>query len=610
MQLRYANFLFLQAGPCLAVTAANAQVFDYVIVGGGTAGLVVANRLSEKPNVRVAVIEPGGDERNNPNVTLVTGYLNMSAFDTPIDWAYKTVPQVGINGEPQTYHQGKAIGGTSAINAMSYIRGNKADIDAWETLGNPGWNWDTLYPYSLGAENFSIPGPGLQESGVTFNPTFHGVSGPIRTGWGNDFSNLTLTPTIRDAWEELGLPSNLDTGGGNNHGVSTNPLTAQAGPPDIRWDAARAYWYPVEDRPNLTIIKGTVWRLIWKDGDATTGFEGAVSATGVEYLDQDGHVVILSAAKEVILSAGSLRTPLVLESSGIGNPGILKDLGIPIVVDLPGVGENLQEQGNNRVVYSTAAGITGVGISQTWASPADIFGSDLADIANRTRGELPGWADQIVSASADSGALLNRTAVEAVLQAQHHLVFGDAAAVGDATTLTEFVTMALGTGALLVSHWTLFPFSRGSVHLSSADVSRIDEPRIDPRLNLVEFDITAQIQGAKLGAQLSKTGPLSGLVSGRIQPSPDVLPENATDDQWREFIRTTSGIAYHNIGTASMMSMDLGGVVDPELRVYGTANVRVVDMSIIPMQLTGHPVAMLYAVAERAADIIKRSPLY
>lgn len=323
----------------------------------------------------------------------------------------------------------------------------------------------------------------------------------------------------------------------------------------------------------------------------------------------------------------------------------MKNLGIPIVVNLPGVGENFQEQGNNRFVYGTIAEVTGVGISNTWATPADIFGSDLADVANRTRDELPGWADQIVSASADSGALLNRTAVEAVLRAQHDLVFGDAAAGGNGTTtLTEYVTMTLGTGTLILSHWTLFPFSRGSVHLASSDVSKIDEPRIDPRLNLVDFDTMAQAQAAKLGAKLPKTGPLSGLLSGRIQPSPDVLPENATDAQWREYIRTTceptadlrdssqgledpidrqnsgwlihwkhiyiAGLAYHNIGTASMMSKDLGGVVNPELKVYGTANVRVVDMSIIPMQLTGHPVAILYAVAERAADIIKRSPLY
>jgi choline dehydrogenase len=211
------------------------------------------------------------------------------------------------------------------------------------------------------------------------------------------------------------------------------------------------------------------------------------------------------------------------------------------VVSLPGVGENFQDQGNNIVFYSTTAEATGVAVSQTWASPADIFGSDLADIANSTRNELPRWADQIVSASGDAGALLNRSAVEAVLRAQHDLVFGDpeGATTGGATTLAEFVTETFGDGTLMSQHWTLFPFSRGSVHLASADVSKISEPRIDPRFNLVDFDITAQTQAAKLAARLGKTGPLSPLVSERIQPSLDILPENATDAQWREFIKTT-----------------------------------------------------------------------
>ncbi|KAB5515065.1 hypothetical protein GE09DRAFT_1013465 [Coniochaeta sp. 2T2.1] len=605
------TLVFLQIGCCFAIAATRAEVFDYVIVGGGTAGLVVANRLSETPTVRVAVIEAGGDERNNPNVTLASGYINMTAYNTAIDWAYQTVPQLGVNNTPLTYHQGKAIGGTSTINGMAYVRSNKADLDAWERLGNAGWNWASLYPYSMRAENFTIPGPGLQAAGVTFDAAVHGDSGPVRTGYGNSLLNLTLTPTVHDAWEELGLPPNVDTGRGNNRGVSANPLTLEAGLPDIRWDSARAYWYPVEDRPNLRIIRGTARRLVWEDSDKPCSKE-ATSATGVEYLDEDGQSVVLSATKEVILSAGSLRTPLVLESSGVGNPGILKELGIPVVVSLPGVGENFQDQGNNIVFYSTTAEATGVAVSQTWASPADIFGSDLADITNSTRNELPRWADQIVSASGDAGALLNRSAVEAVLRAQHDLVFGDpeGATTGGATALAEFVTMTFGGGTLMSQHWTLFPFSRGSVHLASADVSKINEPRIDPRFNLVDFDITAQTQAAKLAARLGKTGPLSPLVSGRIHPSLDILPENATDAQWRQFIKTTLDVDHHIVGTAAMMSRDLGGVVDPELRVYGTANVRVVDMSVIPLHFSGHPVATLLAVAERAADIIRCSPLY
>ncbi|KAK4675024.1 hypothetical protein QC764_000190 [Podospora pseudoanserina] len=598
--------VFLQISCCFAIAATRAEVFDYVIVGGGTAGLVVANRLSETPTVRVAVIEAGGDERNNPNVTLASGYITMAAYNTPIDWAYQTVPQPGVNNTPLTYHQGKAIGGTSAINGMAYVRSNQADLDAWERLGNPGWNWASLYPYSMGAENFTFPGPGLQASGVTFDAAVHGYSGPIHTGYGSALGNMTLMPAVQDAWEELGLLPNVDTGRGKNRGVSANPLTLEPGLPSIRCDSARAYWYPVEDRPNLKIIKGTARRLVWRKNNKPCS-KKANTATGVEYLDEDGQAVVLSATKEVILSAGSLRTPLVLESSGVGNQGILKRLGIPVVVSLPGVGENFQDQGNNIVFYNTTANATGAVVSQTWASPADVFGSDLADIANSTRNELPRWADLIVSASGDAGALLNRSAVEAVLRAQHDLVFGDSEG---ATTLVEFVTTAFGNGMLMSQHWTLFPFSRGSVHLASADVSKINEPRIDPRFNLVDFDITAQTQAAKLAARLGKTDALGPLVSERIRPSLDILPENATDAQWREFIKTTLDVDHHIVGTAAMMSRDLGGVVDPELRVYGTANVRVVDMSVIPLHFSGHPVATLYAVAERAADIIRRSPLY
>lgn len=218
---------------------------------------------------------------------------------------------------------------------------------------------------------------------------------------------------------------------------------------------------------------------------------------------------------------------------------ILKYLGIPVRVNLPGVGENFQDQGNNAVVFNTSAEATGVALLQTFASPADIFGSDLAEIANSARNELPRWADQIVSASGNAGAVLNKSAVETVLRAQHDLMFGEGA-----TTLAEYLIEALGDGTLMSQFWTLFPFSRGSVHLASANVSKINEPRIDPRFNLVDFDLTAQIQTSKLAERLWKTGSLSSLTSGRISPSLDVLPENATDTQWREFIKTTCEPTY------------------------------------------------------------------
>lgn len=211
---------------------------------------------------------------------------------------------------------------------MVYIRGNKAELDAWEMLDNPGWNWDNLYPYYKRSESFTIPGPGLQEAGVTFDASVHGDSGADRTDYPTAFGNMTLTPKVRKAWEELGLPQNVDPGGGSVRGVSTNPLTLESAVPDVRWDAARAYWHPVEGRPNLKIVKGTAWRLVWADtpkSEEAKGKEsGGISAKGVEYLTENGRTAVISATKEVILSAGSLRSPLILEASGVGNPRWVK----------------------------------------------------------------------------------------------------------------------------------------------------------------------------------------------------------------------------------------------------------------------------------------------
>lgn len=207
---------------------------------------------------------------------------------------------------------------------MAYVRGNEAELDAWEMLGNAGWNWDSLYPYYKRSENFTIPGTGLQAAGVTFDASVHGDSGAVRTGYPIAFGNMTLTQTVRKAWEELGLPHNVDPGRGNVRGVSTNPLTLEPAVLDVRWDAARAYWHPVEGRSNLKIIRGTARRLVWADTPKSEEESGGISAKGVEYLTEHGRAAVVYATKEIVLSAGSLRSPLVLEASGVGNPRWVK----------------------------------------------------------------------------------------------------------------------------------------------------------------------------------------------------------------------------------------------------------------------------------------------
>lgn len=310
---------------------ARCASFDYVIAGAGTSGLVLANRLSEDPNVRVAVIEPGHDVRNNPNVTDVGAFLR--AFDTDIDWQYTTTPQPGGNNKSIPFHAGKAIGGTSTINGkdriakflrlcsitnrpgMTYIRGDKAQFDIWDSLGNDGWNWDALYPYMKKIEKFSPPTTAQLAAGASFDPQYHGEDGLVKTGYPFRLINGTLHGLAQQAWDILGYPLNPDVNGGEVRGFSVWPQTLDRDA-NIREDAARAYYYPIEKRPNLEIIEGTVTKITWT---SSLPSGGALVADGVEYQAPDGQIAAIAATKEVILSAGALRSPLILERSGVGN---------------------------------------------------------------------------------------------------------------------------------------------------------------------------------------------------------------------------------------------------------------------------------------------------
>ncbi|KAI1410105.1 putative GMC oxidoreductase [Hypoxylon sp. FL1857] len=577
----------------LVLLALSAKVrcesFDYIIAGAGTCGLVLANRLSEDPNVRVAVIEPGEDVRNNPNVTDVTRFLR--AFGTEIDWQYTTVPQLGANNRSIPFHAGKAIGGTSTINGMTYIRGDKAEFDVWEDLGNSGWNWNTLYPYFKRVERFSPPTEAQQAVGASFNPEYHGEDGILKTGFPFELFNGTLYNLAQQAWEILGYPLNPDVNGGETRGFDIWPQTLDRDA-NIREDAARAYYYPVEQRSNLKIINGTVTKLTWANS-STNG--GTLSADGLEYLDPNGQTVIINAAKEVLLSAGSLRSPLILERSGVGNPSILEKYGIETKIDLAGVGEHMQEQPNTALEYTSKVNITGTAPYATFATAQDIFGSQTSTIAAATAAKLSEWAQTISHINAGG---IDASALEKIFGIQHGLIFN--------RNVTIAETLTSGSGNILISaFWTLLPFSRGSVHIKSA--TQTDDPAIDPEYFLIDFDLAVQTGLGRLSQELWYTNPIRDLVVDNLVPGEASLPRNATDSQWATFIAATSTPNHHPIGTASMMSRELGGVVDPKLKVYGTSNVRVVDASVLPMQISGHLTATLYAVAERAAEFIKDS---
>ncbi|KAI1426704.1 GMC oxidoreductase [Xylaria sp. FL1777] len=581
----------LPAGVLLAIGSARAvacgETFDYIIAGAGTCGLVLANRLSANPKIRVAVIEPGEDVRDNVNVTDPS--LFTVAYGTSIDWQYTTTPQPAAGNRTIPWHAGKAIGGTSTINGMTYVRGDKPQFDAWEALGNEGWNWDALYPYYKKAERFTVPSPAQTAAGAAYDPAVHGETGHVHTGFPFSLVNGSFHGLAADGWAALGYPLNEEVNAGSVHGFSAWPQTLDRDQ-NIRFDAARSYYYAVENRPNLTLIKGTVKRIIWAHSAATGQ---AAVASGVEYVTPSGELAKATAAKEVILSAGALRSPLILESSGVGNPSLLNSLGIKTEIDLPGVGEYLQEQPNTVLGYVDTSSLSGFAPYATFSTAKDLFGDELSNIEASTSAQIPDWAKK-VAAAASPGAV-DAANVEKLFRVQHDLIFKQNVTLGE--TLT-----AISQGVFISAMWLLLPFSWGSVHLTSVDA--INAPAIDPKYFFVDFDLTVQIGLGRTAQKFWHTKPVSDLVGDGILPAGSVLPLNATDAQWTSYISDTLMPNHHPIGTASMMSRELGGVVDPELKVYGTKNVRVVDGSILPLQFSGHLTATLYAVAERAAELI------
>ncbi|KAI3337007.1 GMC oxidoreductase [Xylariaceae sp. AK1471] len=577
----------IRASIVLVLSArAACETFDYIIAGAGTCGLVLANRLSKNPNIRVAVIEPGEDVRNNINVT--DPGLFTAAFDTSIDWQYSTTPQAAAGNRTIPWHAGKAIGGTSTINGMTYIRGGKAQFDAWEALGNEGWNWESLYPYYKKAEKFTTPNVAQTAAGATYDPGVHGDTGHVHVGFPFSLVNGSFHELAREAWEALGYSFIEDVNAGSVHGFSLWPQTLDRDQ-NLRFDSARSYYYDVEDRPNLTLIKGTVKRVTWANSSATC--QSAV-ADGVEYVTPDEKLVKLKADKEVILSAGALRSPLILESSGVGNPSLLNRLGIETKIDLPGVGEYLQEQPNIALIYSGTLNLTGSAPYVTFPTAQDMFGDETSAIEASTSAKIADWAREVTAASNGAVQVEN---IEKLFRIQHDLIFKQNVTLGE--TLTTI------SGKFFVSAmWLLLPFSWGSVHLTSVDA--INAPAIDPKYFLVDFDLDVQIGLGRLSQKLWHTAPVSNFITGSVLPTDDVLPLNATDEQWTSYISDSLTPNHHPIGTASMMARELGGVVDPTLKVYGTDNVRVVDGSVLPLQFSGHLTATLYAVAERAAEII------
>lgn len=472
---------------------------------------------------------------------------------------------------------------------MTYIRGDSPQFDAWEQLGNKGWNWNTMLEYFKKLEGLIPPRKWQVEAGATLNTEFHGTGGDIHTCFNPGLLNSSFYDAAVQGWASLGYAKIKDANAGSVRGFDVWPQTIDA-KTNKRWDAASAFYWPVyQKRKNLKLINGTVTRILWDDKRKR---QDKARAVGVQYTTASDAVVQITARKEIILAAGALNTPLILENSGVGQAALLESRGIPVIVDLPGVGENLVDNPLIAYVYKSDMNPDGYTPYATFLTAHELFGDQTATKASSTEAQLSQWAQEVVDRS---GGALNVSAVEWLMTIQHELIFKKN------VTVAEIVQL-VAPGALAASAWDLLPFSRGSIHVSAS--SGIDNTDFDPQFLAVDFDLEKHVAMGKLARSFYATDKIRPYVAGYLDPPADKLPENASDDEWRKFVPNAVNPNNHALGTASMMARELGGVVDPKLKVYGISNVRVVDASVVPTQISGHLTATIYVIAERASEMI------
>lgn len=525
--------------------------YDYIIVGGGAAGCVLAARLTENEAVRVLVLEAGGND-NHPLIHMPVGFAKMTSG--PYTWGLKTVPQRHANNREIVYAQGRVLGGGSSINAEVFTRGHPSDYDRWANEeGCPGWSFADIKPLFVRSEGNTF-----------FSGDWHGTDGPL--GVSNILSPQPTTRAFVQSCAERGIPYNADFNGPLQAGSGVYQTTTKDA---RRCSAARGYLRPAMARGNLEVVTDALVKRIVFSGNR---------AKGVEYADAAG-VKTARATSEVLVTAGAIGTPKLMMLSGVGPAAHLAEHGIPVVHDLPGVGENFVDHfGIDIVAELTGHQSLDKYNRWTWAAAAAIQYALFK-------------TGPITSNVVEGGAFWFSDPALEVPDLQFHFLAGAGAEAG-------VPSVPPGSSGVTLNSYTLRPKSRGTVRLASADLSAM--PLVDPNFLAEPDDLKVSIEGVKISREIFQQPSLQKIIRTIHYPAAEVK----TDADFAAYARTFGRTSYHPVGTCRMGSDEMA-VVDPTLRVRGLEGIRICDSSIMPSLVGSNTNAATIMIGEKASDLVR-----
>ncbi|KAI0644068.1 alcohol oxidase [Trametes meyenii] len=586
--------------------------FDYLVIGAGTAGTALSARLAEDGTSTVGLIEAGLLHLNDEIIDVPA---NSGVGNATYDWNFVSTPQEHANGRSLGLPRGKVVGGSSAINGMAWGRASAAEYDAWaEFAQDPSYGWAGFLPYLRKVENLnhtlSNPYPGISAEEAAHAAETEkrvcGFSGPITASYNAHY--FDTVPTYVEALNNQGIPTNAEPLSGNATGVF-NTLASLDRTAGVRSYGATAYYCANSDKPNFHLLVGAqATKVLFTNSSA------GLVATGVEFAS-GGQRFVAKARKEVILSAGTVQTPQLLELSGIGNQTILSAHNITTLVDLPQVGENFQEHLYVLIQWQLKDGVETFDILR---NNKTVAAEQAAQYAKNHTGLLADTNNAVAFIPVQS--FVNDTRLQTLLDTfdadaaadgvsdfekaqfkvqREWIADGNVAAVELIQWSKGLLNLENGASYVVVLGGILHPLSRGSSHISSSDP--LAAPTIDPKFLSRDFDTQVLLDVLKFLQKIGKTAPFSDLVAAQTNPDPNAQ----SDEELLAYVRAGAAGGDHLIGTAAQAPREQGGVVDAELKVYGTTNLRVADASILPIQLAAHTQATIYALGEKAADLIK-----